>query len=126
MEKQKYYVNLNPISMDDISPVKIEDSDLIQYEVECTPDELQDLQKLLSETQSHDFDTKNLMPNRSLNEKIPESDRKEFQHDLDKVFEVIYQYGSPITRQQIEEIHLVNDEPKRNMRHGTKTQFQQK
>jgi len=34
--KQLYYVNLNPISMDNISLTKVDDGQLIEYEISAT------------------------------------------------------------------------------------------
>ncbi|MFB5664218.1 hypothetical protein [Alteribacillus sp. HJP-4] len=117
MEKQKYYVNLNPISMDEVSPVRIPDSNLIQYEIEVTPDELEEVLFLLGEVQDHDVERQNLFTFRHFNEALTETDRHEYQDGLDKVFQMIYKYGSAETKKQVESIHLINDKPKRNMKH---------
>ncbi|RSL32553.1 hypothetical protein D7Z54_15485 [Salibacterium salarium] len=116
MEKRIYYVNLNPISMDDISPVKIPDSSLIQYEIEATSEELEKMDFLLNETQDHDLESQNLFTFRHFDESIAETDRYEYQAGMDKVIQMIYDLGTAETKQKIEEIHMINDEEKRNMK----------
>ncbi|MFD2703861.1 hypothetical protein [Salibacterium lacus] len=116
MDKQTYYVNLNPISMDDVSRVKIPDSNMIQYEIEADPEELKSLDVLLNETQAHDLESRNLFTFRHFDESIEETDRHEFQRGMDHVLEKIYELGTPETKQKIEEAHILNDDPKRNMR----------
>ncbi|SDH43371.1 hypothetical protein SAMN05192534_105145 [Alteribacillus persepolensis] len=116
MEKQTYYVNLNPISMDDVSPVRIPDSTLIQYEIEATPEELENLRFLLNETQDHDIEASNLFSFEHFDESITETDQHEYQRGMDKVFDTIYELGTPETKKLIKEIHLQNHEPKKNMR----------
>ncbi|MFZ4453397.1 hypothetical protein [Salibacterium aidingense] len=116
MEKQTYYVNLNPISMDDISSVEIPDSTLIQYEIEATKEELEKLDFLLDETQNHDLEASNLFTFRHFDESIEETDRHEFQKGMDAVLQMIYDLGTPKTKQQMEEAGIVNKEEKRNMK----------
>ncbi|SDI53454.1 hypothetical protein [Alteribacillus bidgolensis] len=118
MSKQKYYVNLNPISMDDVSPVKIPDSTLIQYEIEATPEELEQLDTLLNETQDHDMEIRNLFSFRHFDESMTETDQHEYQHGMDKIFDMLYELGTPETKKQIKELHMQNHEPKRNMRNN--------
>lgn len=109
MKKQKYYVNLHQLSMDAISPVKIPDPALIQYEIEATPEELQQMEFVLEETQSHDMELRNLFTLRHFDDNLADEDRNEFQSGLNKVFEMIYKLGTPETKRQIEEIGLLND-----------------
>ncbi|MGY4690542.1 hypothetical protein [Salibacterium sp. K-3] len=116
MEKKTYYVNLNPISMDDISRMKIPDSNLIQYEIEADEEELEQLDFLLGETQDHDLESRNLFTFRHFDESIEETDRHEFQRGMDHVLQKIYDLGTPETKQKMREAHILNDEPKRNMR----------
>ncbi|MFB4165965.1 hypothetical protein ACE1TI_19735 [Alteribacillus sp. JSM 102045] len=116
MDKQIYYVNLNPISMDDVSKVKIPDSSLIQYEIEATPEELEQLDFLLNETQDHDMEIQNLFTFRHFDESTTETDRHEYQSGMDKIFDMLYQLGTPETKKQIKDLHMQNHEKKRNMR----------
>ncbi|WP_353626383.1 hypothetical protein [Bacillus sp. JCM 19041] len=47
-EKQLYYVNLNPISMDTISNVRVGDGHLIEYEILATEAEKKRARNLYS------------------------------------------------------------------------------
>ena len=109
MEKQTYYVNLHPISMDTISNVKVDDPALIQYEIEATEGELKELQHLLTEVQAHDMQLRNLFSFRHFTEEYSDEDRNEFQEGLNQVYEQIYKLGTPETKRIVEEIHLIND-----------------
>ncbi|MDA3129896.1 hypothetical protein ACFPTR_01245 [Aliibacillus thermotolerans] len=110
MKKQKYYVNLHPLSMDAISTVKIPDPALIQYEIEATPEERDQLEFVLAETQKHDMELRNLFSFRHYDDVIADEDRNEFQSGLNQVFDMIYELGTPETKQQLREIGLLNDD----------------
>ncbi|WP_240375780.1 hypothetical protein [Bacillus piscicola] len=105
MEKKKYYVNLHPVSMDDVSPVRIPDSTIIQYEIEVTPDELSEIQTLLKEARAHDLEAHNLFTFEHFDENETIEDLNEFQHGLDKVFQKIYEFGTPVTKEQLEQMN---------------------
>ncbi|KGA97691.1 hypothetical protein AJ85_06000 [Alkalihalobacillus alcalophilus ATCC 27647 = CGMCC 1.3604] len=110
MEKQKYYINLNPISMDDISPTKIGDGQLIEYEIEATETEKKDLANLLHEVQKHDLELSNLFSFEHFDQSKTDIDQEEYQKGMDDVYEALYRLGTPETKRIIEEIHLRNRE----------------
>ncbi|WP_042421167.1 hypothetical protein [Geomicrobium sp. JCM 19038] len=102
MDKQIYYVNLNPISMDDVTTTKIDDSELIQFEIEASADEIKELKTLLSEVQAHDMELQDLFTFRHFNEEYTDDDSREFQHGLDHVYKRIYELGTHKTREDME------------------------
>ncbi|GAF66568.1 hypothetical protein BTS2_3469 [Bacillus sp. TS-2] len=110
MEKQKYYINLNPISMDTISPTKVDDGQLIEYEIEATETEKSDLENLLHEVQSHDVELGNLFSFKHFDTFKSDLDQSEYQNGLDDIYEAIYRLGTSETKRKLEEIHLVNDD----------------
>ncbi|TWI52879.1 hypothetical protein [Halalkalibacter nanhaiisediminis] len=110
MEKELYYVNLNPISMETISPVKVNDGQLIEYEIEATPAEKKALEDLLHEVQAHDMELGNMFTFKHFDDQVGDIDRNEFQRGLNDVFEELYRLGTAETKQKIEEIHLINDD----------------
>ncbi|MFC0557522.1 hypothetical protein [Halalkalibacter alkalisediminis] len=110
MEKQLYYVNLNPISMEDISPTPVNDGQLIEYEIEATLTEKKALEDLLSEVQAHDLELGNLFTFRHFDDEQVDTDRNEYQRGLNDVYEALYRLGTPKTKAQIKEIHMVNDD----------------
>ncbi|MDT8860982.1 hypothetical protein N0O92_12135 [Alkalihalobacillus sp. MEB130] len=110
MEKQLFYVNLNPISMDTISPTKVDDGQLIEYEIEATPAEKKDLEDLLHEVQSHDLELGNLVTFRHFDDEVVDEDRNEYQRGLNDVYEELYRLGTAETKQKIKEIHMINDD----------------
>ena len=110
MEKQLYYVNLNPISMDVINPTRVNDGQLIEYEIAATPTEKKAFEDLLSEVQSHDLELGNLFSFRHFDDETGDDDRNEFQRGLDDVFEQLYKLGTEETKAKIKEIHLINDD----------------
>lgn len=108
MEKRKYYVNLNPISMNNISEVKVDDGKLIEYEIEATEDEIRNLKRLLDEVQAHDMELADLFTFKHFNEEFTEADRKETQEGLNQVFQELYRLGTEETKKALEELQLVN------------------
>ncbi|GAE31139.1 hypothetical protein [Halalkalibacter hemicellulosilyticus] len=110
MEKQLYYVNLNPISMDDISPIRVNDGQLIEYEIEATSLEKKELEKLLREVQAHDVELGNLFTFRHFDDQEGDRDKNEYQRGLNDVFEELYRLGTEETKAKIREIHLINDD----------------
>ncbi|SFF01879.1 hypothetical protein [Alteribacillus iranensis] len=117
MHKQKYYVNLHPLSMDDISPVKIPDSSLIQYEIEVTPTELEEMEYILEETQAHDLELHNLFTFEHYNQDATDVDSKEVQYGMNRIFEKIYEYGTPETKGQLDEMGVMDLSPNRSPKH---------
>ncbi|GAE37539.1 hypothetical protein [Halalkalibacter akibai] len=109
-EKQLYYVNLNPISMDVINPTPVNDGQLIEYEIEATEAEKKAFEDLLHEVQSHDVELGNLFSFRHFDDEKVDRDRNEYQRGLNDVFEEIYRLGTPITKERIKEIHMINDD----------------
>lgn len=109
MNKQLFYVNLNPISMDTISPTKVDDGQLIEYEIEATSDEKMALERLLREVQAHDMELGGLFTFNHFDEEERDIDKNEFQRGLNKVYEELYRLGTPETKNKIKEIHLPND-----------------
>lgn len=110
MEKNSYFINLHPISMDTISNVKIDDPRLIQYEITATEEEIEELQHLLTEVQKHDLELRDLFSFRHFNELYTDNDRNETQLGLNHIYRELHRLGTPETKQKIEEIHLINDE----------------
>lgn len=106
MERQTYYVNVNPTSMEDISPTKVDDGELIEYEIEATEAEYKDLQNLLLEVQAHDMELGDLFTFKHYNDKEIDRDRNEFQRGLEDVYRMIYKLGTPETKRQIESLGL--------------------
>ncbi|WP_096201668.1 hypothetical protein [Bacillus sp. FJAT-45350] len=105
-EKKKYYVNLNPISMDAISNVKVDDPQLIQYEIEVTDEELKEVQHLLTEVQHHDLELQNLFSFRHFDEMNKVEDDNETRDGMEHILQTVYKYGSQETKQVLEEIHF--------------------
>ncbi|MDQ0208259.1 hypothetical protein [Alkalicoccobacillus murimartini] len=109
-EKQLYYVNLNPISMDTISPVRVNDGQLIEYEIAASLSEREDLEHLLHEVQAHDVELGNLISFRHFDDTEGDADKNEYQRGLNDIFDALYRLGTEETKAKIKEIHLINDE----------------
>ncbi|SDJ12014.1 hypothetical protein [Natribacillus halophilus] len=113
MSKKTYYVNLNPTSMEDISTTKIDDHELIEYEIEATPEEVQHLQQLMMDVQKHDMELADLFTFRHFNEEFTTADSDRFQHGMNDVYRKIYELGTNDTRTKMDSMHpspLTNDE----------------
>ncbi|WP_209124066.1 hypothetical protein [Alkalihalobacillus sp. BA299] len=111
MKKEVYYVNLNPISMDNISRTPVQDGQMIEYEIEASDEQYRELQELLKEVQAHDLELSDLFTFKHFNEEFAEADRRETQRGLNQIYRKIYELGTPQTKQALEEIHLMeNDE----------------
>ncbi|PSL43648.1 hypothetical protein B0H94_110124 [Salsuginibacillus halophilus] len=104
-EAKSYFVNLHPTSMDEISTTYIDDPELIQYEIKATPDQLEKIKHLVSETHAHDMEAQNLFTFRHFDEHIEENDRYEFERGFEHVLHAIYDLGTPDTKAKIEEMH---------------------
>ncbi|WP_026689700.1 hypothetical protein [Alteribacter aurantiacus] len=105
MMKKTYYISLNPSSMDAVSEMKVPESGY-QYEIQATEEEMEALQDLLTVTQAHDVDERNLLTFRHFDDRYAIADRNEYQEGLSNVFKALYELGTPETKQAIEEIHL--------------------
>ncbi len=110
MDKQNYFVNLNPISMDAISPVKVGDGQMIEYEISATETEIKALQDLLNQVQSHDLELGNLFTFRHFDDLKVDRDKNEYQSGLNDVYEAIYNLGTEETKRKVEEIGLMNND----------------
>lgn len=110
MEKEAYYVNLNPISMDTLSATPANDGQMIEYEVRVTPTEKEALEQLLHSAQKHDMELGNMFSFRHFDDEKVDQDKDDLQSSLNDVYEAIYKYGTDETKRQIQEIHLVNDD----------------
>ncbi|SDB83956.1 hypothetical protein [Shouchella lonarensis] len=110
MEKQLYYVNLNPISMDTISNVRVNDGQLIEYEIEATEEEKKDFEKLLHEVNRHDVELGNLFSFRHFDETASDTDKNEYQAGLNDVYDRLYELGTAETKAKVKEIHLQNED----------------
>ncbi|WP_078551934.1 hypothetical protein [Bacillus alkalicellulosilyticus] len=106
MERQTYYVNLNPISMEDISPTKIGDGQLIEYEIFVNDAEYKELQDLLLEVQAHDMELGDLFTFKHFNELETDRDRNETQRGLYDVYRMIHKFGTTETKRAIESLGL--------------------
>lgn len=100
MEKQLYYVNLNPTSMQDIHSMRINDGQLVEYEIEATQEQRNALEKMLREMKSDAIGVGNIFSNTNLDD---------YQHGLNNIYQELYRLGTTETKQQIEEINLLNN-----------------
>ncbi|QQK79463.1 hypothetical protein HUG20_05865 [Salicibibacter cibi] len=113
MTKRTYYVNLNPTSMEDITTSKINDHELIEYEIEATEEEITDLQQLLLDVQKHDMELADLFSFRHFNEHFTTDDSERFQHGINQVYRTIYELGTPETKEKMDSMDpspITNDE----------------
>lgn len=108
MEKQKYYVSLNPTSLGEISSLKVNDGKLIEYEIEATPTEKMSFEKLLREVKAHDVELGSLFTFKHYFDKNRDKDKDEFQQGLNDIYKELHRLGTEETKQQIEEIDLMN------------------
>lgn len=109
-EKHLFYVNLNPISMDSISTMRVHDGQLIEYEIAATAAEKEELERLIDEVHKHDVELSNLLTFKHFDELTADADKDEYQTGLNDVFDRLYQLGTDETKQQITEIHLQNED----------------
>ncbi|WYS07819.1 hypothetical protein MKZ27_07055 [Bacillus sp. FSL R5-0394] len=110
MDKQLYYVNLNPISMDTISNVRVNDGQLIEYEIAATEEEKKQFEDLLRQVNKHDVELGNLFSFRHFDERAGDADKNEFQVGMNDVYERLYQLGTEETKAKIKEINLLNED----------------
>ncbi len=96
--------------MDTINPTRVDDGQLIEYEIEATPAEKKALEDLLHEVQSHDLELGNLFTFRHFDDRKADEDRNEFQRGLNDVYEELYRLGTAETKEKIKEIHMINDD----------------
>lgn len=94
--------------MNEISSVKADDGQLIEYEIEATESEVKSLQRLLDEVHAHDVELGNLFTFKHLDEKETVSDREETQDGLNQVFQQLYELGTEETKKALRELELYN------------------
>ncbi|WP_078395268.1 hypothetical protein [Shouchella patagoniensis] len=109
-EKQLYYVNLNPISMDTISNVRVDDGQLIEYEISATETEKKELESFIHKVHTHDVELGNLFSFKHFDDLSADADKDEYQTGMNDIFDKIYQLGTPETKAIIKEIHLQNED----------------
>ncbi|WP_018923343.1 hypothetical protein [Salsuginibacillus kocurii] len=110
MHKKRYYVHLNPTTMEDLTETEVNDPDIIQYAVDATPEEADKLRELLEKTQRHDLELTNLMTFRHFDERIEENDRYEYKDSFEHVLHAIYDLGTPETKEAVKSMHWFPDE----------------
>ena len=96
--------------MNEISPVKIDDGQLIEYEIEATDSEIKRLQRLLDEVSSHDVEFSNIFTLKHFDDKHAEADRKETFYGMNKVLKELYELGTQETKQTLRELNLYQPE----------------
>ncbi|MFB4213811.1 hypothetical protein ACE1TH_18115 [Shouchella sp. JSM 1781072] len=109
-QKQLYYVNLNPISMDNISLTEVDDGQLIEYEISATEAEKEQLERLIREVHKHDVELGNLLSFKHFDDLTADADKDEFQTGMNDIYEEIYRLGTDETKQKVSEIHLQNED----------------
>ncbi len=109
MEKQRYYVSLNPTAMNNISPIRINDGQLVEYEISATPQEKMKLEQLIKSAKAHDVEFGGLFTFKHFNEDTRDQDKDDFQRSLNEVYKEIYRLGTEETKKKMEEIDLLND-----------------
>ncbi|GAF22540.1 MULTISPECIES: hypothetical protein [Shouchella] len=108
--KQLYYVNLNPISMDNISLTKVDDGQLIEYEISATEAEKEEFERLIREVHKHDVELGNLFSFKHFDDLTADADKDEYQTGMNDIYDRLYTLGTEETKQKISEIHLQNED----------------
>lgn len=99
-EKQVYYISLDKRT---ISKVSVPDT--TEYAIVVTENELETITSLLEENDKHDFwfAMKNI-PLKPFNEREVDDMRQEDYDNLMKVYQYIYEFGTPETREKLAEV----------------------
>jgi hypothetical protein len=105
-EKRKYYVSLEfGTHTGEIQTQKDENSPVFQYEIEATPQEVEQLEKLFAEAQETElqFFAKAHVP--FLDNEAEENAEED--REINRIYQMIYQLGTEKTREQLREIGVV-------------------
>ncbi|MFZ4453398.1 hypothetical protein [Salibacterium aidingense] len=95
MERRTYYVELEQPMMG-ISDVKTSEN-TIQYEIQATPKEKHELEKLINEVQNEDISGAGILE-RVHDETKAEEAKNEMKTEMKKLYQKIYELGSPETQ----------------------------
>lgn len=104
--RQKYYVTLNP---QELGIGEIRDaSQLIQYEVEVTEQELDEIQQFIEKysDELHDFSDILLHP---FNEREVNEDNQQSLDNLEELYRLVYKFGTEKTKRDLENIQRENN-----------------
>ena len=105
-EKRKYYVSLEfGTHAGEIQAQKDENSPVFQYEIEATPQEVEQLEKLFAEAQETElqFFAKAHVP--FLDNEAAENAEED--REINRIYQMIYQLGTEKTREQLREIGVI-------------------
>lgn len=101
-------MSINPTAMNNISPIRINDGQLVEYEISATREEKLSLEKLLRSAKAHDVELGSLFTFKHFNDDTRDQDKDDFQRSLNEVYKEIYRLGTEETKQKIDEIGLIN------------------
>ncbi|MCT8139331.1 hypothetical protein H1D32_17425 [Anaerobacillus sp. CMMVII] len=105
-ERQKYYVTLNPIELG-IEHVR-DDSQLIQYEIEVTKQELEVVSNFIRKYSDELYDVSDILL-RPFHFQDVEEDNYESLTNLEQLYQLVYKYGSEKTKRDLESIQRENN-----------------
>lgn len=104
--RQKYYVTLNPQELG-VGEIR-DDSQLIQYEVEVSEQELNEIQQFIEKysDELYDFSDIILQP---FNEGDVNEDNQQSLGNLEELYRVVYKFGTDKTKRYLENIQRENN-----------------
>jgi hypothetical protein len=104
--KQKYYVTLNPQELG-VGQIR-DDSQLIQYEIEVTEKELEDVQQFIQKYGDELYDVTDILFH-PFNERAVNEDNHESLNNLEHLYQLVYKYGTEKTKQDLESVQRENN-----------------
>ncbi|QOY36551.1 hypothetical protein AWH56_002390 [Anaerobacillus isosaccharinicus] len=104
--RQKYFVTLNPQEVG-IGEIR-DDSQLIQYEVEVTEQELHEIQKFIEKYSDELYDFSDIILH-PFNERDVNVDNQQSLGNLEELYRLVYKFGTEKTKRDLESIQRENN-----------------
>lgn len=104
--RQKYYVTLNPQELG-VGEIR-DDSQLIQYEVEVTEQELNEIQQFIGKYSDELYDFSDIILH-PFNERDVNEDNQQSLGNLEGLYRLVYKFGTDKTKRDLENIQRENN-----------------
>jgi hypothetical protein len=105
--RKKYYLTLNPQELG-IGQIR-DDSQLVQYEIEVTEQELHEITNFINKYSSELYDVSDILLN-PFNEREVNEDNQQSLDNLERLYELVYEYGTERSKRDLESVQRENNQ----------------
>jgi hypothetical protein len=105
--REKYYLTLNPQELG-IGQIR-DDSQLVQYEIEVNEQELHEITNCINKYSSELYDVSDILLH-PFNEREVNEDNQQSLNNLERLYELVYEYGTERTKRDLESVQRANNQ----------------